>query len=104
VLYASTADGGSILQGQRLAVMLNSAMGIVARADGGVFVDLDTIPEDSVSIGTGLQYLLSPRAEALRNLLEKEAVGAADILLRQAARKAGARMTIAHNLFSTNGC
>ena len=93
VLYASTVDGGSILQGQRLAVMLNSAMGIVARDAGdGVFVDLDTIPEDSISLGTGLRYLLSPRAEALRNLLEKEAVTAADILLRQATRKSAGRI------------
>ena len=93
VLYASTVDGGSILQGQRLAVMLNSAMGVVARDAGeGVFVDLDTIPEDSISLGTGLRYLLSPRAEALRNLLEKEAVGAADILLRQATRKSTGRI------------
>merc|ERR1719331_1692 len=30
VLYASTSAGGSILKGERLAVMLNSAMGIVA--------------------------------------------------------------------------
>ena len=93
VLYASTVGGGSMLQGRRLAVMLNSAMGVVARDAGdGVFVDLDTIPEDSVSVGAGLRYLLSPRAEALRNLLEKEAVGAADILLRQAARKSGGRV------------
>ena len=35
-----------MLQGRRLAVMLNSAMGVVARDAGdGVFVDLDTIPE-----------------------------------------------------------
>lgn len=93
VLYASTVDGGSILQGRRLAVMLNSAMGVVARDAGdGVFVDLDTIPEDSISLGTGLRYLLSPRAEALRNLLEKEAAGAADILLRQATRKGAGRI------------
>ena len=93
VLYASTVGGGSMLQGRRLAVMLNSAMGVVARDAGdGVFVDLDTIPEDSISLGAGLRYLLSPRAEALRNLLEKEAVGAADILLRQAARKSGGRV------------
>ena len=58
----------------------------------GVFVDLDTIPEDSISLSTGLRYLLSPRAEALRKVLEKEAVGAADILLRQAARKGGGRL------------
>ena len=93
VLYASTQGGGSILQGRRLAVMLNSAMGVVARDAGeGVFVDLDTIPEDSISLSTGLRYLLSPRAESLRKVLEKEAIGAADILLRQAVRKGGGRL------------
>jgi hypothetical protein len=93
VLYASTQGGGSILQGKRLAVMLNSAMGVVARESGeGVFVDLDTIPEDSISLTDGLRYLLSPRAESLRGILEKEAVGAADVLLRQAARKSGGRL------------
>ncbi len=93
VLYASTTGGGSILQGKRLAVMLNSAMGVVARDAGeGVFVDLDTIPEDSISLADGLRYLLSPRGDALRGLLEKEAVGAADVLLRQAARKSGGRL------------
>jgi aarF domain-containing kinase len=93
VLYASTQSGGSILQGKRLAVMLNSAMGVVARESGeGVFVDLDTIPEDSISLTDGLRYLLSPRASSLRKILEKEAVGAGDVLLRQAARKSGGRL------------
>ena len=75
VLYQGTAGGGSILQGKRLAVMLNSAMGVVARDAGeGVFVDLDTIPEDAISLQDGLRYLLSPRGDSLRGLLEKEAV------------------------------
>ena len=92
VLYANTAGGGSILQGKRLAVMLNSAMGVVARdAEEGAFVDLDTIPDDAIGLNDGLRYVLSPRAESLRNILEKEAVGAADVLLRQAARKSGGR-------------
>ena len=73
--------------------MLNSAMGVVARDAGdGVFVDLDTIPEDSVSVGAGPRYLLRRAPKRFRNLLEKEAVGAADILLRQAARKSGGRV------------
>jgi len=68
-------------------------MGVVARDAGeGVFVDLDTIPEDAISLQDGLRYLLSPRGDSLRGLLEKEAVGAADVLLRQAARKSGGRL------------
>ena len=96
VLYASTVGGGNILQGQRLAVMLNSAMGVVARDQSeGAFVDLDTIPEDSISIETGVRYLLSERAESLRKVLEREAIGAADVLLRQGARKSGGRIIAA---------
>ena len=96
VLYASTVGGGNILQGQRLAVMLNSAMGVVARDQSeGAFVDLDTIPEDSISLETGVRYLLSERAESLRKVLEREAIGAADVLLRQGARKSGGRIIAA---------
>ena len=88
VLYASTVGGGAILQGRRLAVMLNSAMGVVARdQEEGVFVDLDTVPEDGVTLAEGLRYVLSPGGEALRNLLEREATTALDVLLRQALRK-----------------
>ena len=86
VLYASTQGGGSILQGQRLAVMLNSAMGIVAKSED-VFVDLETIPEDAATLDQSLKYLMQPQAASLRNLLEREAVTAADLLLRQALRK-----------------
>ena len=54
MLYASTVGGGAILQGRRLAVMLNSAKGVVARdQEEGVFVDLDTVPEDAISSPRG---------------------------------------------------
>ena len=47
VLYASggqgTADG--IVSTNRLSVLLNSALGVVARQAGGAFVDLDSLPE-----------------------------------------------------------
>ena len=76
--------------------MLNSAMGVVARDQSeGAFVDLDTIPEDSISLETGVRYLLSERAESLRKVLEREAIGAADVLLRQGARKSGGRIIAA---------
>ena len=86
VLYASTASGGSILKGERLAVMLNSAMGIVAETSD-TFVDLETLPEDAASLKQSLKYVLTPRAESLRKLLVKESIGAADVLARQALRK-----------------
>ena len=79
-------EGG--LKGARLSVLLNGAMGVVARTKGGAFVDFDTIPEESVPLPQALSYLLSPAARSLRQVLITEAVTAADILLRQAARKA----------------
>ena len=84
VLYAKGTDG---LQATRLSVLLNSALGIVSRSSGSVFVDFDTIPEDSLKPAQLLKYLFSEKASSLRNLLTEEAVNAGDILLRQAARK-----------------
>jgi hypothetical protein len=37
-----------------LAVVLNSAMGVVAR-NGNAFVDFDTLPDDSVGLKEALQ-------------------------------------------------
>uniref|UniRef100_A0A0G4HXJ7 Protein kinase domain-containing protein n=1 Tax=Chromera velia CCMP2878 TaxID=1169474 RepID=A0A0G4HXJ7_9ALVE len=91
VLY-STSENGQ-LQTTRLSVLLNSALGKVATT-GDAFVDLDSLPEDSVGISESLQFLLSPRAESLRKLLEEEAVLAFDILTRQAARKAYSQINV----------
>uniref|UniRef100_A0A7S1I4E1 ABC1 atypical kinase-like domain-containing protein n=1 Tax=Eutreptiella gymnastica TaxID=73025 RepID=A0A7S1I4E1_9EUGL len=85
LLYGGTVNGGQI-KTTRLAVVLNSAMGVVART-GGAFVDFDTIPDESVGVKEGLHYLLSPSASSLRTLIEDEAVTAADLLLRQLARR-----------------
>ena len=63
VLYASTVGGGSMLQGRRLAVMLNSAMGVVAATRGTACSSTST-PSRFVSVGAGLRYLLSPRRSA----------------------------------------
>ncbi|KAJ1443504.1 ABC1 family-domain-containing protein [Ochromonadaceae sp. CCMP2298] len=84
VLYSR---GGSGLQATRLSVLLNSALGIVAKSSGAM-VDFDTIPEDGVSLTQSLKYLLGPSAASLRRLLIDEAVTAGDILIRQASRKA----------------
>jgi aarF domain-containing kinase len=86
VLYAGGGEGK--LTPARLAVLLNSAMGVVANTEGSAFVDFDSVPEDGVSLAAALQYVLSPQAASLRGILEQEALTAADLLLRQAARKA----------------
>jgi aarF domain-containing kinase len=76
---------GAPLQLTRLAVVLNGAMGVVARGSGA-FVDFDTLPDDSVGAKDVLKYLLSPGARSLRDLLRPEALTAADLLFRQLIR------------------
>lgn len=89
VLYGNTEGGGDDqvggLQGTRFLVLLNSALGIVAKTDA--FIDLDTVPEDAVSIPQTLKFILSEKAQAVRDLLIQEATLAADVLLRQSFRK-----------------
>ena len=72
----------------RLASLLNSAYGLAAKQEGAVFVDLDAVPEDGISLEQGLSFVLSEKGSSLRNLLGEEATTAADLLLRQALRKA----------------
>jgi len=91
VLYSGTTPGGEGMRGvitpTRLAGLLNSAAGIVAKQEGQAFVDLDAVPEDGVTASEALSYVLSPGAASLRTLLADEANNAADLLLRQALRK-----------------
>lgn len=82
VLYAK----GEMLKGERLAVILNSAIGVVSR-NQDAFIDLDTIPENAAGIRDILRYVLSPKANSLRGILSNELVTAADLFLRQAARR-----------------
>merc|ERR1719217_1881899 len=64
VLYAGTTPGGDGMRGvitpTRLAGLLNSAAGIVAKQEGQAFVDLDAVPEDGVTSAEALSYVLSP--------------------------------------------
>lgn len=53
VLYAGGGEGK--LTPERLAVLINSAMGVVAESGDGVFVDFDTMPEDGVSLQQALR-------------------------------------------------
>jgi len=77
VLYSGTSPGGEGMRGvitpTRLAGLLNSAAGIVAKQEGQAFVDLDAVPEDGVSAAEALSYVLSPGAASLRTLLAAEA-------------------------------
>jgi hypothetical protein len=84
VLYTGSQEGG--LSATRLSVLLNSALGVVARSSGA-FVDLDSIPKDAVGLRDSLKFLLSDKAVSLRKLLEEEAIQAGDILMRQGIRK-----------------
>eukprot|EP00471_Norrisiella_sphaerica_P013654 CAMPEP_0184503142 /NCGR_PEP_ID=MMETSP0113_2-20130426/51712_1 /TAXON_ID=91329 /ORGANISM="Norrisiella sphaerica, Strain BC52" /LENGTH=853 /DNA_ID=CAMNT_0026892585 /DNA_START=221 /DNA_END=2782 /DNA_ORIENTATION=- len=85
VLYG-TGDGK--LGAERLAVIINSALGVVARGnDANAFIDFDSIPEDAVGLDTALRFFLSNKTTSLRNLLVEEAVSVSDILLRQGVRK-----------------
>ncbi len=87
VLYSGTSDNGSI-KFNRLLALLNNAAGTVATQEGAAFVDLDAVPDDGLSFGAGLKYLLSDKAESLRNLLEDEVDTIVDILSRQIVRQA----------------
>jgi len=91
VLYSGASLGGAggrgVVTPSRLASLLNSAAGIVAKQEGQAFVDLDAVPETGISPGEALTYVLSDGAASLRTLLSTEAETAADLLLRQALRK-----------------
>ena len=82
VLYSQ--EGG--ISATRLAVLLNSALGVVAKTSGA-FIDLDSIPKDAISFSASVKFLLSDKAKSLRTLLEDEVIQAGDILTRQGIRK-----------------
>ncbi|UPR03133.1 putative UbiB-like protein kinase [Chloropicon primus] len=81
------------LKSQRLAVLLNSAQGIVAETDS--FVDLDAIPENSMNTVESVQFFFGEEAFGLRNTLQPEITNAADFLLRQAIRRVSTQVEIA---------
>jgi len=85
VLYSGN-DSGSI-KFNRLLALLNNAAGAVTTQDGAAFVDLDAVPEDGLNFSEGLKFLLSDKAESLRNLLESEVDNIVDLLSRQILRQ-----------------
>jgi hypothetical protein len=97
VLYAKNIDnngddldsenGKNGLRTTRLTVLLNSALGIVAKTSKNAFIDFDSIPEGSITLNQALKFILSDSASSLRTILIDEATLASDILLRQGFRK-----------------
>lgn len=88
VLYGSASLKGG-LSAQRLASLVNGAMGAVARSNA--FVDLDALPDEAMEPKEILKFLLSDEAASVVNLLEPEVVKGVDLLTRQAIRKASTR-------------
>lgn len=90
VLYSSdgSANDSGGLKLTRLLALLNNAAGSVATKEGAVFVDLDAVPEDGISLKDGLKYLLSDSAVSLQTLLEDEMDNVVDVLSRQILRRA----------------
>ena len=86
VLYSTGQSNGDGLQATRLSVLLNSALGVVAK-NADAAIDFDTIPDEAVDIGTALKFLMGDKTSSLRAILEEEAITAGDILFRQASRK-----------------
>ena len=97
VLYSKTGhtndkDG---IQTTRLSVLLNSALGVVAKNTDAA-IDFDTIPDEAVDAGTALKFLMGDKTSSLRSLLMEEATNAGDVLFRQASRKSFS--TVINNL------
>lgn len=94
VLYSG--DGSSVgLKLTRLLALLNNAAGSVAKKEGAVFVDLDDIPKDGISLKEGLKFMLSDNSGSLRGLLEKEIDTIVDVLSRQLFRRAFSEAIVA---------
>lgn len=90
ILY--TKGGDKTLQSQRLAVLLNSARGIVAETDS--FVDLDTLPENSMGAEEAVAFFFADEASSLRKTLMPEVANAADLLLRQGLRRLSTQLEV----------
>lgn len=95
VLFNKSSQESSGLKFKRLLVLLNNAAGSVGTQSGGVFVDLDAVPEDGLTFSDGLRFLLSDKTKSLRSLLESELDNIVDILLRQILRKGASEVVVA---------
>eukprot|EP00879_Flechtneria_rotunda_P007223 GHRR01007579.1.p1 GENE.GHRR01007579.1~~GHRR01007579.1.p1 ORF type:complete len:633 (+),score=243.40 GHRR01007579.1:333-2231(+) len=84
-------DGQGRVRPGRLSALLQAALGHVSEQLEG-FVDFDAVPQEGASAGEILQFVLSPEARELRPLLVNWLAGAADLVLRDRARKAAAAL------------
>jgi len=90
ILYAPAGTPGANreLRAQRLTVLLSAALGSTA-AESGAFIDFDSAPKGGVPLTGALRLLLSPQAASLRSrVLDSELLEAADVLARDALRRA----------------
>lgn len=84
VLYNSKSN---TIQTNRFMVLINSALGVVSRSSSNAFIDLDSLPNETISLSQTIQFLLSEKSKSLRKVLLIEIENAFDILLRQIIRK-----------------
>jgi hypothetical protein len=75
----------------RLSALLQAALGYVSEQTEG-FVDFDSVPAEGASVGEVLAFVLGPEARELRPLLIGWLAGAADLVVRDRARKAVAAL------------
>jgi predicted unusual protein kinase regulating ubiquinone biosynthesis (AarF/ABC1/UbiB family) len=94
VLY-SGGDSNKGLKLSRLLTLLNNAAGAVETKEGAAFVDLDAVPQDGMTFKDGLKFLLSNKAESLRNLLKGEVDSIVDVLSRLIVRKGSSQAIVA---------
>jgi aarF domain-containing kinase len=95
VLYTSNDGDGNGLKLSRLLTLLNNAAGAVATQEGAAFVDLDTVPDNGLSLKEGIKFVLSDDAVSLRTLLEKEVDNGVDVVTRQIIRRAVSEAVVA---------
>jgi aarF domain-containing kinase len=95
VLYTSNDGDGNGLKLSRLLTLLNNAAGAVATQEGAAFVDLDTVPDNGLSLKEGIKFVLSDDAVSLRTLLEKEVDNGVDVVTRQVIRRAVSEAVVA---------
>lgn len=87
-LYGGNNNNEKKLSTRRLVALLNGALGVAERVDGGIFLDLDSVPGDGGKPFVYLlKYLLGTNATSLRAVLRSEVDIAVDLLFRQAVRK-----------------
>jgi len=92
VLRSLLFDESGAVKPTRLATLLNAAVGVVASDNQEGFIDFDAVPTEQASQEDLVEFLLSPQAQKLRPLLTKEFSTVADLVVRNATRRAYAQL------------